>query len=124
MEDHVWTMEEDHPDIVDCPYCGSSAPRIYRVQIRKEFWPYVTPHLTGDPVEIQSRQHRDRLFKENSVTQIEPGIKASAKTTKMRPLREDLIKTAEDLKNNNFDLEAMRQDQSETTAFAASMESA
>jgi len=61
----------DNPPVkTTCSSCGSlSAERYYhRTRVYVDiFQPYVTEHLTGDPICIRSREDRDRIYKQYKV---------------------------------------------------------
>lgn len=56
------------PRFTECPYCGHKRHRVYTAPQISIFKEYVTPHITGEPVHISSRdQEREILARHGMV---------------------------------------------------------
>lgn len=66
IEDCLFAMGRA-PKSRTCPFCKKKAGRYYRPPQVSVFKPYVTPHITGEPVEVRSAAHEDSLCEKNGV---------------------------------------------------------
>lgn len=69
--DLFFHMDEEKPEVTECPADRGSARRDYATQFRSQarriFQPFTDTHLTGKPVEITSREQHERLMKSSGV---------------------------------------------------------
>ena len=67
--DHIFSIDEK-PETLECPICGGNAKSIisFMADRQAEWSPYWDDNLGDNPVLVEGRLHRNKLMKENGLS--------------------------------------------------------